>query len=90
MLAGQYCQTIYASGIDIIDAAHKYFVIEKILKTTRPGVHIKPLEYWDFEDNANICVITNLNEYLERTQELRKGKSQLLINYVKPHAPVSM
>ena len=28
-------------------------------------------------------------EYLARTQELRKGRSQLLISYVKPHAPVS-
>ena len=47
------------------------------------------LKYWEFEDNANICAVNNLNEYLERTRELRKGRSQLLISYVKPHAPVS-
>ena len=54
-----------------MDAANnKYiFVIDRTLKTTRPGVHIKLLEYWGFEDNANICVVDNLNEYLERTRE---------------------
>ena len=74
-----------------MDAAHnKYiFVIGKVLKTTRPGVHIQPLEYWEFEDNANICVNNNLNEYVERTRQLRKRRSQLLISYVKPYAPVS-
>ena len=46
LLAGQRCQTIYALDTDFIDAAHNKHssVIDKVLKTTRPGVHIKPLE----------------------------------------------
>ena len=91
LLAGQRRQTIYPLDTDFMDAAHnKYiFVIDKVLKTARPGVHIKPLEYWEFEDNPNICAVNNLNEYLARTRELRKGRSHLLISYVKPHSSVS-
>ena len=89
LLTAQCCQTIYALSTDFAARTKHIFVIDKVLKTTRLGVHIKLLEYWEFEDKWNICVVNNLNEHLERTRELRKGRSQLLISYVKPHAPVS-
>ena len=37
----------------------------------------------------NICAVNNSNEYLEMTREPGKERSQLLISYVKPHAPFS-
>ena len=64
------------------------FVINHILKNTKPGTHIKPLEYFAFEDEQ-LGVINNLNAYLARTKPLRKQHSQLLISYVKPSKPVA-
>ena len=43
-----------------------YFCNWQGLKTTRPSVHIKLLEYWEFEDNANNCVVNNLNYCLTK------------------------
>ena len=62
------------------------FVINHILKNTKSGTHIKPLEYFAFEEDEQLCVISNLNVYLARTKPLRK---QVLISCVKPNKPVA-
>ena len=89
--AGQRCQTVHALGIDYIDLSESkcIFVINHILKNTKPGTHIKSLEYFAFEEDEQLCVISNLNAYLARTKPLRKQYSQLLISYVKPNKPVA-
>ena len=48
LLAGQRCQTVHALGIDYIDLSESkcIFVINHTLKNTKPGTHIKPLEYF--------------------------------------------
>ena len=48
------------------------FVIDHILKKTKPGTHIKPLEYFAYEEDEQLCIISNLNAYLARTKPLRK------------------
>ena len=62
-------------------------VINHILKNTKPGTHIKPSEYFAFEEDEQLCVISSLNVYLARTKPLMKQYSQLLISYVKPNKP---
>ena len=36
-----------------------------------------------------LCVVTFIQEYVKRTNVLRKGSTQLLLSYFKPHQPVS-
>ena len=50
---------------------------------------LEPIELTAFEPDINLCVITHLNQYLVKTENLRGSTSELLISYVKPHKAVS-
>ena len=91
LLAGQRCQTVHALGTVYMDLSKSkcIFVINHIFKSTKPGTHIKPLEYLAFEEDEQLCVISNINAYLARTKPLKKQYSQLLISYVKANKPVA-
>ena len=43
-------------------------VINHILKNTKPGTHIKPLKYFAFDEDEQLCVISNLNAYPSQDQ----------------------
>ena len=58
------------------------------LKTTRPGHHLKPIEFLAHQPDQNLCVVTHLQTYIDRTSSLRGDADQLLIGYQKPHKPV--
>ena len=73
LLSGQRCQTLHA-----LDTAHMSlkdkqctFFVNSVLKHTRRGVHQAPIELVAFTDNKNLCVISTLQEYLQRTCNLR-------------------
>ena len=91
LLTGQRCQTLSKLDITLMQKLPgKYvFTIGEKLKTTRPGKHLEPIELTAFEPDINLCVVTHLNQYLVKTQNLRGSTSQLLISYVKPHKAVS-
>jgi len=42
-----------------------------------------------FSENENICVAHTLYDYIERTKNIRKNCSKLLISYQKPFKPIS-
>lgn len=65
------------------------FTIGAKLKTTKPGRHIDPIELTAFTPDINLCVVTHLDQYLIKTEQLRVSTSKLLISYVKPHKAVS-
>ena len=54
LLAGQRCQTVDALGPDYTDSSKSkcILVINHILKNTKPGTHIKLLEYFVFASLA--------------------------------------
>ena len=91
LLTGQRCQTLSKLDITLMQKLPgKYvFTIGEKLKTTRPGKHLEPIELTAFEPDINLCVVTHLNQYLVKTENLRGSTSQLLISYVKPHKAVS-
>ena len=41
--------------------------IQEKLKQTRPGKHLKPLEFLDFPEEPKLIVTLHLQEYLKRT-----------------------
>ena len=87
---GQRCQTLHAIDIRDIKFVEDKCVIpiyEK-LKQTKPGVHMKPMEFKLFTSDPKLCVINNLKVYLDKTESVRKD-TQLFISYYKPNRSVS-
>ena len=68
------------------------FVISEHHKTARPG---KTLEVFfpTFPANINLCPMSTLQEYLNRTEPLRhingQYSSKVFISYVKPHKEIT-
>ena len=58
------------------------------IKQTRPGRHLKPLEFRVYLNDPKLCVVEHLKQYLLKTSLIRKHP-QLFISYQKPHNPVS-
>ena len=69
------------------------FNLAKLTKARRKGKPPLKIEINKFEDNANLCVLSVLRTYLDRTSGFRERKdgcvrSQLLLSFVEPHKPV--
>lgn len=90
LLSGQRSQTIAALSIDSmhIEANKCIFMINKLLKQSRPGYHQQPLEFIAFASDSNLCVVKTLMEYLKRTESLRGDEKQLFISFAKPYSAV--
>lgn len=93
LLTGQRCQTIHKLQIDSMKMADEKctFMIDSLLKHSRAGNHLKPIELTHFPPNKSVCVIEVLKEYLSRTREHRvqNKTSQLLLSFHSPFKPVS-
>ena len=66
------------------------FNISKPTKTSKPGKPLPILEFERFESEPNICVVEALEAYIKLSKPWREEtqKTQLLLNYIKPHSPV--
>lgn len=65
------------------------FYIDVLLKTSRPGCHIKPIEIYRYDVDSELCPVRHVLLYVEMTKSLRKDQTQLLISYAKPHNSVT-
>ena len=67
------------------------FYIDKVLKTTKPGKHQKPLEYREFSSNKKFCVVPCPKEYISRTELITENLegNQLILSYAYPHKPIN-
>ena len=65
------------------------FVIDSVLKTTKPGKHLTNIRIQALLDNRNLCPLEHLKQYLDKTSTIRGLHTQLLLSYQKPHRPVS-
>jgi integrase len=61
--------------------------INNVLKTTRPGCHIKPMIFKTYTVQK-LCVGSHIKHYLSLTKSLRGNNKQMFISYFKPHLPV--
>ena len=91
LLSGQRCQTIHALDTTtmVLSAEKCVFYINELLKTSRPGKHYGCLGLRAYADDKQLCVVTLLQEYVQRTLKFRGNNAQLLLSYHKPHNPVS-
>jgi integrase len=65
------------------------FEINTLLKTSKPGKHIKPLVFKAYPVGMLLCVVTSLEQYLLKTSVVRDGNNELWLSFNKPHKPVS-
>ena len=90
LAGGHRFQTLHAINVLDIKIVGKKCVIPiyENLKQSKPGKHLKPLEFTVYLTEPKLCVVSNLKEYLAKTFPLRKHP-QLFLSYVKPHKPIS-
>ena len=68
------------------------FIVNDLLKTTKPGKVCTKSEFLSFDEDPRICVVRYLSEYLgiqRDTKNLSHDHHKLLVSYQKPHRPVS-
>ena len=65
------------------------FVISDIMKTTRLGKYMKPIELKSFLANKELCPVSQIRHYLNMTTGIRGVFIKLFISYTPPHMPVT-
>ena len=61
--------------------------VAELLKQWHPGHHLVPIILLRFPDQE-ICIVSHLEQYIEKTKDLWKGQN-LLISFVKPHKRIT-
>ena len=84
-------------GLHILDSGfvvktlQKYvFKFHKLYKSWIQGQKPTTLEFVAFSQDKDLCVVSALDEYLNRTEEWRRvnNKTQLLLSYIQLHKQV--
>ena len=91
LLTGQRLQTSVAINLDHMALQPRCCImfINKVLKTTKPGRHLPPLHFWEFDIEA-LCLVRHVQRYVALTRSLRKPvDQQFLLSHRKPHRPVT-
>ena len=65
------------------------FYVSQLLKTSRSGNHLAPLELKKYPLDINLCPVALTKRYLELTGHLRGLYIQLFISFKAPHQPVT-
>ncbi|KAK2548065.1 hypothetical protein P5673_031834 [Acropora cervicornis] len=63
------------------------FILSKHVKQSRPNYPVQPVIIPRYTPDEDICPLLCLEEYIERTKELRQD-NVLFISTIKPHNPV--
>ena len=67
------------------------FTFHKIHKSWRREKPSPTIEFYGFKEDKELCIVTTLDEYLNRTRTWHnnESKTQLLLSHVKSHAEVT-
>lgn len=91
ILSAQRVQTLQyldLRNMDLTENIVKFSIGDK-LKQSKPGRHIKELEFPAYPTEPNLCVVQTVKEYITRTKPLRDKITVLLVTFVKPHKVAS-
>jgi len=61
------------------------FVINKLLKQTRPWYNIEPIRLKSYTLDSELCVVVALDVYVENNRQFRGAEKQIFISYQRPH-----
>ena len=65
------------------------FKMKTLLKHNQLGHPLDSIRFHVFEQRKRLCVVRTIKHYLERTRKTRGNRTQLLLSYIGPHAPIS-
>ena len=87
--AGQRDQTSFYMNTDLMmfEADKVTIFVPELLKQSRPGHHLDPMVLLRYPDQK-ICVVSHVEQYIEKTKDLRKDQD-LLISFVKRHKRIT-
>ena len=89
IIAGRI-QSLHLLSIQNIRGTYSYILqYSGLLKQSGSGRNNPVVELKAYPPDRRVCCITDLKEYLKRTESLRKNHCSLFISYVKPYIPVS-
>ena len=82
LLSGQRCQTLHCLSVSSMKMSDSkcVFTRDVLLKQSRKGKHLAPLEFLAFPQNEKLCIVSVLKEYLRRTKEIRGEENKLLLS----------
>ena len=89
LVSSQRGQTILAlntEGMEVSDTIT--FRLKTLLKHNRMGDHLDVLVFRPYLSCKRLCVVRTIKRYLKCTEQVR-GHAQLLLSFVRPHAPIS-
>ena len=91
LLTAQRDQTLAKLTVTIMEltASKCTFYVSQLLKTSKPGNHLAPLELEKYPLDINLCPVALTKRYLELTGPLRGLYVQLFISFKAPHKPVT-
>ena len=91
LISAQRGQTIHYLTLEDMVASETSvtFILSRPIKQSKPGSKPTVVKFVAYPDNPNICVVTTLKAYLDRTSSLCGGAQQLFISHSKPLKPVS-
>ncbi len=95
ILSGQRGQTLQLLNPNFMTRGDTVvsFRINKDLKTSRPGKHLNEIKFLAYPQDPRICVVTHINNYLDRTNGFRgrvePEDEQFFVTYGAPHNPAS-
>lgn len=92
LVSSQRIQTVQLLDIEHMKVCTSTveFIIPCKVKQTRPGKHLKNLNFKAYAPDERLCVYHYLTKYLEVTKPLRtQEQSQLLVSFAKPRGTVS-
>ena len=73
----------------LLEADQCTFFIGKLLKHSKPGIHLKPIVFKAYPTDSKLCVVECLKAYLEATVTIRQDDTALFISYQRPHKAAS-
>ena len=92
LITGQRGQFIVALDLINMEMSEKivtFKINRNDMKQGRPGYKPGLVRIRKYEDNSELCVVTLLKEYLEKTTECRGNETKKIITTKKPFRPVS-
>ena len=90
LLSAQRGQTLHLIKCADIEVTDKKLTIQltSLLKQSRPSKHPGTITLPAYSKDKRLCVVSTMNQYLERTVSLRKGE-KLFVSTIAPHKEVS-
>ena len=88
--AGRASDIAYLDTRYLIKHPTRYiFQFGKNTKTSTRTRQKKPLKFYSFRENKNLCVCHPIDLYLDKMREFHKIETQLLLRFIKPHKGVT-